>query len=167
MDTMFGIDKIFEIAKNMELDSAQFYRQAAEKISNDDIKQVLLDLAAMEDGHLKIFEQMRKEFSEPNKNKNLLATDNQVALYLKSMASNRAGERIKNLLERLSGNETIKEILDVAIEGEKASMLFYIGLKELVPNMANKDQIETIIKEEFSHLVALNLNLTVLTGVKK
>ena len=162
MDAILGIDKIFEIAKNMELDGAQFYRQAAEKISNDDIKQVLLDLAAMEDGHLKIFEQMRKELSEQNKNKNLFAPDNQVALYLKSMADNRGGEHIKSPLERISGNETIKEILEIAIDGEKASMLFYIGLKELVPNRANKDQIEAVIKEEFSHLVALNLNLTVL-----
>ena len=162
MDTIFGIDKIFEMAKNIEIDGAQFYRQAAEKISNDDTKQVLLDLAAMEDGHLKIFEQMRKEFSEQNKNKNLFATDNQVALYLTNMADNRGGEHIKSPLERISGNETIKEILEIAIDGEKASMLFYTGLKELVPNSANKDQIEGIIKEEFSHLVALNLNLTVL-----
>ena len=160
MDTIFGIDKIFEMAKNMELDGAQFYRQAVEKTSNDDIKQVLLDLAAMEDGHLKIFEQMRKELSKQNKN--LFSADNQVALYLKNMTDNRGGERIRSPLERLSGNETIKEILDIAIDGEKASMLFYIGLKELVPNRANKDQIEAIIKEEFSHLVALNLNLTVL-----
>jgi rubrerythrin len=162
MDTTFGIDKIFEIAKNIELDGAQFYRQAAEKTSSDDIKQVLLDLAAMEDGHLKIFEQMRKELSEQNKNKNLFASDNQVALYLKTMADGLGGERIKSPLERLSGNETIKEILEIGIDGEKASMLFYIGLKELVPNKANKDAIEVIIKEEFSHVVALNLNLTVL-----
>ncbi len=162
MDTIFDIDKIFEIVKNMELDGAKFYRQAAEKTSNEDIKQVLLDLAAMEDGHLKIFEQMRKELSEQNKNKNLLASDNQAALYLKTMTDNRGGESIKSPLERLSGNETIKEILEIAIDGEKASVLFYIGLKELVPNRANKDQIEAVIKEEYSHLVALNLNLTVL-----
>lgn len=160
MDTIFSTDKIFEIAKNIELDGAQFYRQAAEKTSSDDIKQVLLDLATMEDGHLKIFEQMRKELSEQNKN--LFAADNQAALYLKTMADGLGGERIKSPLERLSGNETIKEILEIAIDGEKASMLFYIGLKELVPNRANKDQIEVIIKEEFGHLVALNLNLTVL-----
>jgi len=162
VDTTFGIDKIFEMAKNIELDGAQFYRQAAEKTSNDDTKQVLLDLAAMEDGHLKIFEQMRKELSEQNKNKNLFAPDNQVALYLKNMTDNRGDKSIKSPLEKLSGNETIKEILEIAIDGEKASMLFYIGLKELVPNRANKDQVEVIIKEEFSHLVALNLNLTVL-----
>lgn len=157
MDTTFGIDKIFEIAKNIELDGAQFYRQAAEKTSSDDIKQVLLDLAAMEDGHLKIFEQMRKELGEQNKN--LFASGNQVALYLKTMADGLGGERIKSPLERLSGNETIKEILEIGIDGEKASMLFYIGLKELVPNKANKDKIEAVIKEELSHLIALNLTV--------
>ena len=162
MDTIFGIDKIFEMAINIELDGAQFYRQAVEKTSNDDIKQVLLDLAAMEDGHIKIFEQMKEELSKQNKNKNLFAADNQAALYLKAMADGLGGERIKSPLERLSGNETIKEILEIAIDGEKASMLFYIGLKELVPNKTNKDQIEAIIKEELSHVVALTLNLTVL-----
>jgi len=162
MDTIFGIDEIFEIVKNMELDGAKFYRQAAEKTSNEDIKQMLLDLAAMEDGHLKIFEQMRKELSEDKKNKNLFAADNQAAMYLKAMADGPTGERIKSPLGSISGNETIKEILEIAIEGEKASILFYTGLKELVQNKANKDKIEAVIKEEFSHLIALNLNLTVL-----
>jgi rubrerythrin len=162
MDSMFGADKIFEIVKNIELDGAQFYRQAAEKTSNDDVKQVLLDLAAMEDGHLEIFEQMKKDLSEQNKNKNLFATDNPAALYLKTMADGSGGGRIKSPLERLSGNETIKEILEIAIDGEKDSILFYTGLKELVPNKANKDKIEAVIKEEISHVVALTLNLTVL-----
>ena len=162
METIFGTDKIFEIVRNIELEGAQFYRQAAEKTSNENTKQVLLDLADMEDGHLKIFEQMKKELSEHDKNKNLFAADNQVALYLKSMADGTAGEGIKSPLERLSGNETIKEILNIAIDGEKASILFYTGLKELVPNKENKDKIETVIKEELSHVIALTLNLTVL-----
>ena len=162
MDTIFGIDKIFEMAKNIEFDSAQFYRQAAEKTASDDIKQVLLDLAAVEDGHIKMFEQMREELSEQNKNKNLFTADNQAALYLKAMADGLMGDHIKSPLERLSGNETIKEILEIAIDGEKTSMLFYIGLKEIVPNKTDKDQIEAMIKEELSHVVALTLNLTVL-----
>ena len=162
MDTVFGTDKIFEIVKNMELDGAKFYRQAAEKTSNDDVKQMLLDLASMEDGHLQIFEQMRKELSEDKKNKNLFAADNQAAMYLKAMADGPGGEGIKSPLGSISGNETTKEILEIAIEGEKASILFYTGLKELVQNKANKDKIEAVIKEEFSHFIALNLNLTVL-----
>lgn len=162
MDTIFGTDEIFEIVKNMELDGAKLYRQAAERTSNEDIKQVLLDLAAMEDGHIEIFEQMRKELGEDNKNKNLFAADNQAAMYLKIMADGPGGEGIKSPLGGISGNETTKEILEIAIEGEKASILFYTGLKELVPNKANKDKIEAVIKEEFSHLIALNLNLTVL-----
>ena len=36
------------------------------------------------------------------------------------------------------------------------------GFKDLVIAKANKDKIQAIIREEFSHIVALNLDLTVL-----
>jgi rubrerythrin len=162
MNVTPGISEILEIAKDIESNGARFYRQAAENASNNQIKQALLELAAMEDGHLDIFEQMKKEFARQKKGHNLLVHNNEAAAYLQNITDGSASAHIKNPIEGLTGNETMKEILELAIETEKNSLLFYIGLKELVPNTANKDQIEAIIKEELSHVVALNLNLTLL-----
>ena len=61
MNVTLGVSEIFEMAKDIESEGARFYREAAEKASSNEIKQGLLELAAMENGHLEIFEQMKKD----------------------------------------------------------------------------------------------------------
>ncbi|GAI70660.1 unnamed protein product, partial [marine sediment metagenome] len=56
---------------------------------------------------------------------------------------------------KLTGSETIKEILDIAINSEKDSVVFYLNLKGLVPVKAGRDKVEEIIIEELSHITTL------------
>ena len=51
------------------------------------------------------------------------------------------------------------EILKSAIEAEKDSIVFYLGMKEAVPENLGKDRIETIIKEEMGHIRVLSREL--------
>ena len=67
MGITFNADEIFEMAEQIERNGAKFYREAAEKSSDADIKKMLQDLAAMEDGHQLTFSQMRKELSPDEK----------------------------------------------------------------------------------------------------
>jgi rubrerythrin len=55
--------------------------------------------------------------------------------------------------------ETAEDILKLAIEVEKDSIVFYIGLKIFVPAKAGKDKVEEIIEEEMGHIVVLNQKL--------
>jgi len=162
MNITLGTAEIFEIAKEIELKGARFYREAAEKISNNEIKQALLELAAMEDGHLEAFRQMEKELIKQEKDRKFLVPDNKAALYLQTIANDSEGIHIKSNLDKLTDNVTMAEIFELAIDAEKSSLLFYVGLKELVSTKAEKDKVEAIIKEELGHIIALNLNLTVL-----
>jgi rubrerythrin len=47
----------------------------------------------------------------------------------------------------------------MAVGAEMNSVVFYTGLKELVPSELARDRVETIIKEEMGHLVILKLKL--------
>jgi rubrerythrin len=58
-------------------------------------------------------------------------------------------------MQALTGNETAKEIIEVAIESEKEMVVFYVGLKDLVYFKAGKDKVEEIILEELSHISTL------------
>ena len=51
------------------------------------------------------------------------------------------------------------EILKSAIEAEKDSIVFYLGMKEAVPENLGKGRIETIIKEEMGHIRLLSKEL--------
>ncbi|MBT8356834.1 MAG: rubrerythrin, partial [Deltaproteobacteria bacterium] len=53
------------------------------------------------------------------------------------------------------GQETMEEIITTAIGLEKDSILFYLGLRDLVPPKFGRDKIDDIIREERKHIVQL------------
>jgi rubrerythrin len=59
----------------------------------------------------------------------------------------------------LTGQESLQEILRIAIDLEKKSILHYLGLREMVPPRLGKDKIDAIISEERKHIVQLSAAL--------
>lgn len=159
MGITFNADEIFEMAEEIEKNGAEFYRAAAKNAADKKIKQLLLHLATMEDGHLKTFQDMRKQLTPREKEQFVFDPDNQAAMYLRTMADGRGWEGKKNLAETLTGKEKIGDILASAIDAEKNSVVFYVGLKDCVSQRAGKDKVEAIIKEELGHIAALNRQL--------
>ena len=152
MGITFNADEIFEMAEEIERNGAKFYREAAEKASDNDVKKMLLELAAMEDGHELTFANMRKELSEEEKGTTTYDPDNEVAQYLKTVADFHGTEGKVSPTEKLTGNESMSEILKIALQAEKNSIAFYVGIKDLVPSKAGKDKIQGIIIEEMAHV---------------
>jgi rubrerythrin len=162
MSITFNADEIFEMAVNIERDAARFYRQAEKVAADKKAKQVFLDLANMEDKHMKTFQEMRKELGAGEKEETVFDPDNEAAMYLQTMAKGHGWEGKKNLTENLTGKEKIEDIIKIALEAERNSVVFYSGLKELVPPRAGKDKVEAIIKEELGHIAILNEQLALL-----
>ena len=123
---------------------------------------MLLDLATMEDGHLKIFENMRKEFNKKEDDPSILEPESIFYSYTQIVAESPKSEGAENSLERLTDNEPAEEVMLTAIERENRSILFYVGLQNLFHTQADKDRLEAVIREEISHVVSLNLCLTTL-----
>jgi len=155
MGITFNADEIFEMAEEIERIGARYYREAAEKAPDKETKQMLLDMAEMEDGHLKTFVEMRKELSGREKEPMAFDPDNQAAMYLQTMADARGMEGRISPTQKLTGNESIKEILDIAVNSENESVVFYLNLKGLVPPKAGRDKVEEIIIEELGHITDL------------
>lgn len=162
MSITFNADEIFEMAENIERDAAVFYRQAAKGAADKKTRQMFLDLANMEDNHLMIFQEMRKELGAGEKEETVFDPDNEAAMYLQTMARGHGWEGKKSLMESLTGEEKIEDILKIALEAEHNSVVFYSGLKELVPSRAGRDKIDAIIKEELGHIAVLNEQLALL-----
>ncbi len=53
----------------------------------------------------------------------------------------------------------MKEILKAAIEAEKESIVFYLGMREAVPGTLGKSRLDDIIKEEMGHIRLLSREL--------
>jgi hypothetical protein len=57
----------------------------------------------------------------------------EMTLYLKSMADAHGGEGNMDVTDQLTGDESMAQIIETAISLEKESILFYVGLKDMVP----------------------------------
>jgi rubrerythrin len=150
----FTADDIFEIAEEIEKNAVEFYREAAERSANKDTKKLLLEMATSEDEHLKTFRQMKKELRVEEEIA-ALDSDRRSAEYLQIMADARTWEGRINPTQELSGNETARQILDIALDAEKEMVVFYFGLKNLVSTKTGRNKVEDIIIEELEHISAL------------
>ena len=155
MSITFNADEIFEIAEQIERNGAKFYRQAAGNTDKEDMKKMLLEMAEMEDGHLLIFQNMRKNLTSQEKKGSTFDPDNEAVMYLQAMADARSYEGRITPTEELTGNESTKEIIEIALNSEKESVLFYSGLRSLASKGAEKDKVEVIINEELNHITSL------------
>lgn len=163
MSTTFNADEVFEMAEEIERNGARFYREAASKAANREIKEMFLNMASMEDGHLRTFQEMRRSLTEQEKGETAFDPYNEASLYLQAMADSKGFEGMKSQTQKLTGKESVRELLDIAIGAEKNSVLYYVGLKDLVPAEAGRDKIETIIREEVRHVADLRRRLTTLS----
>jgi len=159
MSIRFSADEIFEIAEEIERNGAKFYRKAAEGAADNETRRYLLDMAAMEDGHLQTFTEMRQQLSAAEREVVTFDPENEAALYLDAMADSHGTEGKKSLSEELTGDESIAEIVKIAIRAENDSVVFYSGLRSLVTDAAGKDKVDKIIAEELSHIASLTNKL--------
>ena len=147
----FNADDVFEMAEQMERNGGDFYRGAAKKafVSAEE-KQMLLELARMEDQHEKLFQAMRAELTGDEKAATVFDPTGEAVLYLRALADPRV------FFEKEIKTTTMEAILKAAIGAEKDSIVFYLGMKASVPESMGKDRLDEIIKEEMGHIRLLS-----------
>ena len=155
MGIVFNVDEVFELAEQIERNGGKFYRKAAASAGNEEACDLLLRLAEMEEEHEATFKAMRAEVSEDEKAPTIYDPDGESAAYLKAMASGHVFDVSSDPSDKLTGNETLHEILASAIDAEKDSIVFYLGIKDVVPERLGKGKIDGIIKEEMAHITLL------------
>jgi len=158
MAMSFTASEIFEIAEQIERNGAKYYHDAATVCVDKSMRQFFGQLEEMEKNHERIFAEMRKNLEEQTDVATVFDPDNEMAYYLKAMAKNAGWEGKAMPHAEFIGHETPVQIIKTAIEAEKASINYYLGLKEFVSPQA-KEKVDKIIKEEMGHIVTLQKNL--------
>ena len=152
----FTADDIFEMAIQMERNGAKFYRTAAENAAEASGKELLLGLAAMEDEHEKTFAELRADLTDKEKSATVFDPEGESALYLRALADTRV------FFEKEIDVTSMEDILKSAITAEKDSIVFYLGMKDLVPDKFGKGRLDDIINEEMGHIRILSKELIAL-----
>ena len=149
----FNADEVFEMAEQMERNGAQFYRDAAKAAADPSNKEMLMSLSTMEETHEKVFQSMRAELTKAEKASTVFDPAGDAALYLRALVDSRV------FFEKEIDVTSMVEILKSAIEAEKDSIVFYLGMKEAVPQNLGGDRIDRIIREEMGHIRLLSKHL--------
>ena len=76
--------------------------------------------------------------------------------YLRAMADRRVVDVSRRPKDILKGAESFADILGIAVGMEKDSIVFYVGMQDMVPPALGRDKLDLIIKEEKKHIVFLN-----------
>jgi rubrerythrin len=163
----FNAIEVFEIAERIERNSVNFYRKAAEALSDEKMCQILLSLAEFEKEHEESYANMRKQISAKEWDLITFDPENEMALYLQKIADSNIFDPKKDPAEQLKGKGTVEDILNYAIESEKNSIIFYLGLKNYVPSTAGKNKIDEIINEEMNHISELDLRLSAFKYIER
>jgi rubrerythrin len=159
MGVQFNADEVFGMAEQIERNGAKFYRKAADGAAGETSREMLLKLAAMEDDHEKTFAAMRADLSQTEREPMVFDPEGETGMYLNAMADGYVFDVRTDPSEQLSGDEPVEHVLKTAIGLEKESVVFYQGLKQMVPEDAGKDRLEDIINQEMGHIALLSREL--------
>ena len=145
----FNADDIFEIAGQLEKNGADFYRTASQKISDPGFVKLFAELSEMEMEHYKKFSGIRSSLSGRQKSPTVADPADEAALYLKALADMRV------FYKKQVDYSSVESILLSAIDAEKDSIIFYLGMQDFVPEKLGKESISDIINEEKKHIKLL------------
>ncbi len=161
MGFFFNAQDIFEIAIEIERNGATFYRNAAAVMTEDAERRELLELAAMEDQHEIVFSALAKRLIGEHPDTEWFNAQNEAAEYLQSFAAGQIFDMRAAQPPALTSKTPMRTVIEFAIQRELESVAFYTGLKDAVPDAANKLLIEKIIREEMGHITLLGRKLAV------
>ena len=159
----FSAVEIFGIAEQIERNGVRYYNAAAEQASGD-LKDLLLELARMEEEHEKTFVDMRSRLDQAPLTLDDTPANAEVNAYIRAMAEGRVFDLRADPVDAVTPDAGA--VLRKAIELEKDSIIFYIGMKELVPGARQQAQVHEIIRQEIRHIGMLSNELAALEQKK-
>jgi rubrerythrin len=142
--------EVLEMAQWIESRAAKYYRLLAARVSSSATRQMLLNLAQMEDEHEKTFSAL-KDIFDPGQD----LTHKDSALYTRVIA--RMTLDVDSILaDVMTGQESPEQTASKAIDFEKSTIVFMVSLKSMLSSDQDRRKVDRIIQEEVGHILALS-----------
>jgi rubrerythrin len=149
MGTLFRIGEILDLAVQKEEESYKLYKELAGKIEKKELEKVFTQLMNEERTHKDTYASLLSEVDDERTPG--VKEDDEYGPYMRTLI-----DEHRSLSAHPPVNAgTVGEVLDYAVAREKDSILFYVGLKEFVPE-TKRDIVEDIIREEGRHIVRVS-----------
>jgi rubrerythrin len=144
----YSAREVIEQAIQTEKLGAQFYAEMAERFTEEaEIKKLFETLSAKEVAHEKIFSQLKEKVRDA------IEGEEEFSHYLRAVVESAFFLGKDKSLTTMANVQSLSDAVNHALGFEKESLLYYLGLKEIINE---KDVIEDIIREEKSHIAWLS-----------
>ncbi len=110
----------------------------------------------MERKHERAFASMRRELADAEEGLKAFDPEGEAGRYLAAIADGQIFDLNADPIALLGPQESVQGILELAIDMEKDSVVFYVAIRDAVPERLGKNRIEKIIKEEMDHVILLS-----------
>ena len=146
---MFTIEEILELAVKIEKNGEAVYRMAIEKMGNPSLSSLLEWMADEEVRHARWFENFKNDVRQ-----NRLLT--QDAESTQGVLNELLGGQTFSLGDvDFTAIDTVQDLLNVSIEFERDTILFYEMLRPFILDEHTRAQLDKIIEEEQNHVTKL------------
>jgi rubrerythrin len=147
----YSIDEILEQAIRTEKLGYQFYTGMAARFAKDnELRSLFLSLADVEMEHEKLYSGMKDLIDQSVP---ATADREEVSQYMRAIVESEFFLGNKKSLAGMDRITSITEAVRFALGFEKETLLYFIGLRDVVPQ---KDVVDIIMDEERSHIRALS-----------
>ena len=143
---MFSIAEIIEIAVQIEKNGERVYRQAIGQSKNSELDNLLLRIAEEELEHADWFLTLKDEIEKSQDRPQVEEMD---AALIEDLIGKQAFSLADVNFSRVKNS---KELIDIFIEFENDTILFYEMLKTFLVDEKTIEHLEKIIREEASHI---------------
>lgn len=155
MAIVMNAGEVLEIAQQIERNGARFYREAARRALTPRARKALEDLVDMEARHERTFASMLAALPPEARQESLYNPYDESVQYLRAIAGGHVFDLQADPVEWLQGSRTMDEVLRRAIQMEKDSIVYYLGVVKVVPEDLGRDSVDEIIQEEMRHITLL------------
>ena len=152
MSISFSGSELINIAIGIERRGITFYDIMTRSTENATARDVFQHLADMEREHIQIFQGM---LSEANRYQPSETYTGEYAAYFQALVDSAVFTDDMATSEMATQVESDIEAMELAIGAEKDSILFYYGMRDIMPQRA-QPTVNKIITEEKSHLRQLS-----------
>jgi len=147
---MFSAREILDFAIKIERNAENLYRDAANKIENPQLASLLIFLADEERRHAEWFQQ-RKETIK------IEGDEAEMEKLYGALLRDMIGDQTFSLAEAdFSRLDQVRSLLEVALEFENDTILFYETLHPLIDDDDTSARLREIITDENGHVEMLN-----------
>jgi rubrerythrin len=153
----FNASEVFKVAIEIKKNCIAFYEKA-QKVANDpEVRRLFGDLVQEENEHKNKIEALKGKLPAGAWAPAVSDPEHELDLYIKMMADQHMFSSVKELPAQLAEVKETKDALKLALEFEKDSVIFFLGMQEATCEGKDRDVLALLIKEEQDHIRRLSL----------